>query len=98
MPIPSYLKCHKCNANVITGDMVLSRPHIISNPTEKQKTCNQRVGHSSLRHSLDLFLDLGKEFISRIIQMVSFLSVIFLDSFISKENVVRFTQKPCTYL
>lgn len=61
MPIPSYLKCHKCNANVMQGDMVLSRPHIISNPTEKQKTCNHKWERtSSLRHSLDLFLDLGK--------------------------------------
>jgi hypothetical protein len=43
------------------GDMVISRPHIISNPTEKQKTCNHKWEHtSSLRHSLDLFLDLGK--------------------------------------
>ena len=58
--IPSYLKCHKCNSNIMQSDVVLSEPQII-NPTEKQKICNHRWERtSSLRHSLDLFLDLGK--------------------------------------
>ncbi len=61
MPIPSYLKCHKCNANIMQSDVVHSEPHIIISPTEKQKICNHKWERtSSLRHSLDLFLDLGK--------------------------------------
>jgi hypothetical protein len=62
--------------------------HTLLATRQRNKKHVTKVGHSSLRHSLDLFLDLGKEFISRILQMVSYLSVIFLDSFISKENVV----------